>query len=101
MKEFIATISNIGQVTIPPDIRRKLGLAPGDKLTFVLDDVGKVTLRPVRYTVASLRGIVPALPNRETDDFDDQIAEARHARANRTGRNVHSLTIVHRKERHL
>lgn len=76
MKELVSTISSKGQVTIPVDVRRRLGVAAADKVAFVFADEGKVELRPVRFRVADLRGIVPALPGRETIDFDDQIAEA-------------------------
>ena len=76
MKELISTISSKGQVTIPVDVRRRLGVEASDKVAFVIADSGTVELRPVRFRVADLRGIVPALPDRETVDFDDQIAEA-------------------------
>jgi AbrB family looped-hinge helix DNA binding protein len=76
MKEIVSTITGKGQVTIPAEVRRSLGVAPSDKVTFVIDEAGKVELRPVRYTVADLKGIVPALPGRETIDFEDIIAEA-------------------------
>lgn len=81
MKEFVATISSKGQVTIPVDIRRKLGVETSDKVAFVIAETGEVELRPIRFRVADLRGIVPALRGRETVDFDDQIAEAFAERA--------------------
>ena len=83
MKEFVSTITGKGQVTIPAEIRRSLGVAPSDKVAFVIDETGKVELRPTRYSVASLRGIVPALPGRETIDFEDIIAEAREEQVKR------------------
>ncbi len=76
MREVVSTISSKGQVTIPIDIRRHLGVGASDKVAFVLASSGKVELRPVRFRVGDLRGIVPALSGRETVDFDDQIAEA-------------------------
>ena len=76
MKELVSTISAKGQVTIPIDVRRRLGVGASDKIAFVFGESGQVELRPVRFRVANLRGIVPALPGRETIDFDDQIAEA-------------------------
>ncbi len=88
MKEIVSTITGKGQVTIPSEIRRRLGVAPSDKVAFVLDDAGKVELRAVRYTVASLCGIVPPLANRETVDFDDQIAEAFEEGGNRIARDL-------------
>ncbi len=76
MKEFVSTISRKGQVTIPVDVRRRLGVDAPDKVAFVFTDGGQVELHPVRFRVADLRGIVPALPGRETVDFDEQIVEA-------------------------
>jgi AbrB family looped-hinge helix DNA binding protein len=34
----IATLSTKGQVVIPAEIRRKLGLQPGDQIVFDMDD---------------------------------------------------------------
>jgi AbrB family looped-hinge helix DNA binding protein len=76
MKEYVSTISSKGQVTIPADVRRELGVETADKVIFVIAEDGAVELRRAPYRVADLRGIVPALPNRETVDFDDLIAEA-------------------------
>ena len=86
MTEIVSTITGKGQVTIPREVRRHLGVAPSDKVAFVIGAEGQVELRPVRFTVRQLRGIVPALPGRETIDFDDQIAEAFEDGADRTVR---------------
>jgi len=76
MRAYEATVTTKGQVTIPVEIRRRLGIDPADKVTFVLDNSGKVELRPVEYTLETAMGSVPALKGRETVDFDDLIAEA-------------------------
>jgi antitoxin PrlF len=56
MKEIVSTLTSKGQVTIPAEVRRYLGVAQGDKLSFVIDDTGTVGLRVTSYpTVASLR----------------------------------------------
>lgn len=83
MRELISTITGKGQVTIPKTIRRQLGVERSDKVAFILHDSGLIELRPARYTLESLRGIIPALPGRETEDFDDLIAEAMLASADR------------------
>jgi antitoxin PrlF len=41
------TVSDKGQVAIPADIRKKLGIGKGDKLIFVLVD-GKMLVMPAR-----------------------------------------------------
>jgi antitoxin PrlF len=57
MKEFISTITSKGQVTIPAEIRKYLGIRTNDKIGFVIDDEGAVRLRVPRYpNIASLRG---------------------------------------------
>lgn len=76
MREVTCTITSKGQITIPKSVRKQLGVDPTDKVTFVVHDSGRVELRPVRYTIEALKGIVPALPHRTTEDFDDLIAEA-------------------------
>jgi antitoxin PrlF len=40
-------ISSKGQVTIPADVRRRLGVKAGDKIDYVVED-GVITIRPVR-----------------------------------------------------
>jgi AbrB family looped-hinge helix DNA binding protein len=72
MKEFVSTVSSKGQVTIPADVRRRLGVSSADKVAFVLTDEGKVELRPARYSLESVLGSLDALPN-ETPDLDAEI----------------------------
>jgi antitoxin PrlF len=42
-----ARITSKGQITVPPEIRRVLGVRPGDKLLFEKDG-SEVRVRPVR-----------------------------------------------------
>jgi len=57
MKEIITTITSKGQVTIPAEVRKHLGVKTNDKIAFVIDSEGIVRLRALRYPdVASLRG---------------------------------------------
>lgn len=42
-----STISSKGQVTVPQEIRNRLGLATGDRVEFVVEG-GRTVLRPVR-----------------------------------------------------
>lgn len=62
MKEIVSTITSKGQVTIPAEIRKRLNLHQGDRLSFLVADDGTVTLAMPAYpTVASLRGRVATL----------------------------------------
>jgi antitoxin PrlF len=42
-----STISSKGQVTVPVEIRNRLGLRPGDRVAFCVEN-GLTVLRPVR-----------------------------------------------------
>ena len=62
MKEIDSTVTSKGQVTIPAEIRRHLGIGEGDKITFVVEDQGTVQVKASRYpTIASLRGAAGSL----------------------------------------
>jgi antitoxin PrlF len=62
MKAIVSTISHKGQVTIPVEVRRHLGLGTNDKIAFILGDDGEVRLAVPHYpTVASLRGAAGSL----------------------------------------
>lgn len=48
MREFLSTVTSRGRVTIPAEIRRRLGLRTGDKVGFVLTDGGRSSfMRPL------------------------------------------------------
>lgn len=82
MHEIISTISSKGQVTIPADVRRHLGVGIADKVAFVLADDGTVQLRPARFTLESVLGSLDALPD-ESLDLDREIEEATEEEAAR------------------
>jgi antitoxin PrlF len=76
MKEIISTITSKGQVTIPSEVRKELGVGTRDKIAFVIEN-GDVRLRPIKYpTLESVFGSVPALGRPTTDDLDAEIEEA-------------------------
>ena len=75
MKEVISTLTSKGQVTIPAEIRKYLGMETNDKVAFVIDDAGAVRLRVLRYpTVASLRGAAGSLKKQLSWQEMQQIA---------------------------
>jgi AbrB family looped-hinge helix DNA binding protein len=82
MRAFVSAVTRNGQVTIPSEVRRHLGIGTPGRVAFVVED-GTVRLQPVSLTLQDLYGSVPALPGRETGDFDDLIDEAMQARADR------------------
>ena len=42
-----STISSKGQVTVPQEIRKRLGLEPGDRVEFVVEE-DRTVIRPTR-----------------------------------------------------
>jgi antitoxin PrlF len=42
-----STISSKGQLTVPQEIRKRLGLAPGDRVEFVVE-ADRTVIRPAR-----------------------------------------------------
>jgi AbrB family looped-hinge helix DNA binding protein len=74
-----SSVTTNGQVTIPAEIRREFDIVPGDRVAFEVED-GHITLRPLRYTLAELEGILAPLPHM-SDDFDTEIEEAMQERA--------------------
>lgn len=75
MTEYVSTISSKGQVTIPVDIRRRLGVDASDKIAFAVTGDGAIELRPMRFTLESVIGSIEALPG-ESADLDQEIKEA-------------------------
>lgn len=53
-----ATITSKGQVTIPKKIRDKLGLKPGDKVDFEVNDKGKLEVSTKTYSIMDTAGIL-------------------------------------------
>ena len=45
-----STISSKGQITVPQEIRKRLGLAPGDRVEFVIEQ-DRTVIRPARAEV--------------------------------------------------
>lgn len=61
-KEIISTVSSKGQVTIPVEVRRKLGVDTNDKVAFVIEATGEVKLTQASYPdIRSLKGVVGSL----------------------------------------
>ncbi len=52
----VATITNKGQVTIPKKVRDAFHLHSGDKLEFVCEKEGVITVRPVKKAVDDVFG---------------------------------------------
>lgn len=67
-KEYIATITSKGQVTIPVEVRQKLNLAPQDKLVFRIVEDNRVEIESLPMTLEEAYGSVD--PITRPEDFD-------------------------------
>ena len=75
---MLAKVTSKGQVTIPNEIRKKLGIRTEDKVDFILDGE-RVVMVPVK-TLRDLRGAVKA---KGKGDFAEERAKAKAAVARR------------------
>ena len=66
------TMTSKGQVTVPREIRDRLGLKPGDKMAFTLLSDGTVVMRPKTRHLADLAGFLtrPGQPKVPIEDMD-------------------------------
>jgi AbrB family looped-hinge helix DNA binding protein len=80
-KEYIATVTSKGQVTIPIEVRQQLQLGPHDKVIFRLVEGNRVEIEPLPMTLEEAYGSVAPLSHPEDFDAIEQIAdEEREAR---------------------
>jgi len=76
-----AKITSKGQVTIPAEVRRELGVQPGDRVDFVRNAAGRYELAVRGTTFADLRGILRGRVPPGGADIERWIDEARSAMA--------------------
>jgi len=74
-----SVVTRKGQITVPSEIRRELGIKEGDRVTFTLND-GELTLRTtgsvVEATAGAFKNYGPALTAEELRDAAEKaIAE--------------------------
>jgi antitoxin PrlF len=60
MRKLSSTLSSKGQVTIPQEIRTRLGLKEGDRVEFVIE-AGRTVLRPGRNRTNPFEAFASAL----------------------------------------
>ena len=81
----VATISANGQITVPAGVRRELRLAPGDKLAFVKNELGDITVvKPVAAALIEAQrafsGAAAEAGIKSEEQVDRVIAEVRAER---------------------
>jgi AbrB family looped-hinge helix DNA binding protein len=72
----VGTLTSKGQITLPKEVRDRLGLEPGSRVDFVIEPSGRVMLRPMSQDFRSLRGIVKSRNKRRVSlrEMDEAIA---------------------------
>lgn len=72
-----ATITSKGQLTLPKEVRARLGVGAGDQVEFEVEEDGTVTVRPVKGTALGLFGLLRPAPGSSTSvqDMDQAIAD--------------------------
>ena len=72
-----ATLTSKGQITIPAQVRKSLGLDAGDKIDFVEIENGQFVLRPRTASIRDLEGCVPRLNYVPTiEEMNEAVLEA-------------------------
>ncbi len=52
-----ATITSKGQITIPAEVRKDLGLDAGDRIVFVRSKQGEYSFIPATHSIRELKGL--------------------------------------------
>jgi len=66
------TLTSKGQVTVPREIRDRLGLKSGDKMAFTMLSDGTIIMRPKVRRLGDLAGLLtrPGQPQVTVEDMD-------------------------------
>lgn len=85
MQERLTTVTRKGQITLPAEVRRALGIQVGDKMAVSLaaSEEGSVLVRPIRSVAEATFGAVT--PNRRPED----LAALRRQFEEETGQRAH------------
>ena len=57
-----ATVTSKGQITLPSELRKRLGLQKGSRIRFSIPTSGPVQVEPVRYSIEDLWRMADAGP---------------------------------------
>ncbi len=75
----VATVTSKGQVTLPVEARRRLGIRAGTRLEFIVTDDERLEVVRVGGSVRELKGLLPR-PRRKLSLEEMETAIARGAR---------------------
>jgi antitoxin PrlF len=78
-KVTYTTLSSKGQVTLPAEVRRHLGVSTNDKIAFVIQPQGTVAVKTPKYpTIASLAGAAGNLKKPQSWKEVERLAHEDH-----------------------
>jgi AbrB family looped-hinge helix DNA binding protein len=73
----VATVTSKGQITIPQEVRERLGIVTGTKVEFVTTSEGRILFIPRTNSLRDLAGIVKwDGPPVTVEEMDEAITEA-------------------------
>ncbi len=72
---MMSTVTAEGKITLPEQVRSRLGLRSGDKVDFVVREDGRVELIPVKISIRELKGIIASpIKGLSQEDYDEAIS---------------------------
>lgn len=73
-----AKVTSKGQITIPQDVRERLGLEAGDRVVFVVQSDRDVVLKPAKTDVRELHGMLyrKGQQRHSIEEMDEGIARS-------------------------
>lgn len=74
-----ATVTSKGQITIPVEVRKVLGLKPGTQVDFRATEKGEFTLRARTGSIRDMRGCLAGLELPKTDEEMNGLIQKRAA----------------------
>lgn len=82
-----STLTSKGQITVPKEVRDRLGLRQGDRLVFQFDDQDRLTVRPeVRDPLGDLPGLLRHLAKRRPKTIEEMNEAVRRRASKKYGR---------------
>ncbi len=81
----LAKVSANGQITVPVEIRRQLGLHSGDKILFYQNDEGDIVLKnaslsAIREAQTVYKGVAEEIGVKDEEDVQKLVDKVRHER---------------------
>lgn len=77
-----SSVTTKGQVTIPIELREKLGIRPGDRVGFV-DEGGRIVLQRQETAIEAVFGVVKTSKGVTLEQMEEAITVGRSRRAGR------------------